>query len=76
MLMNFWDVSDEKISRIIDAKDYDAALKYCCLEHDEIIVGVCKPFVEDYPNIALGVLKDDNNLSEAIIKKYFSEFEI
>lgn len=68
-----WTTCDTKITDIISRQDYDAALKYCCLEHTEVIVGVGKPFVTDYATIALGVLKDDITLTAAIKAKYFAD---
>lgn len=71
-----WADCDAKITDIIMRQDYDAALKYCCLEHTEIIVGVGRPFVTDYVTIALGVLKDDATLAVAIKAKYFADFDL
>lgn len=71
-----WTVCDTKITDIITRQDYDAALKYCCLEHTEVIVGVGKPFVTDYATIALGVLKDDVTLASAIKAKYFADYDL
>ncbi len=70
-----WAVCNAKITEIITEQDYDAALKYCCLEHAEVIVGVGKPFVTDYATIALGVLKDDETLAAEIRAKYFADFD-
>ena len=69
-----WADCDSKITDIITQQNYDAALKYCCLEHTEVIIGVGKPFVTDYATIAMGVLKDDENLSRVIKQKYFGNF--
>jgi hypothetical protein len=69
-----WGTCDTKITGIIVQQDYDAALKYCCLEHTEVIGGITNKFVPDYANIALGVLKDDKELSEAIKEKHFADF--
>jgi energy-coupling factor transporter ATP-binding protein EcfA2 len=71
-----WAACDAKITEIVAQQDYDAALKCCCLEHNEVIVGVGKPFVNGYATIALGVLKDDTALAEAIKTKYFADFEL
>lgn len=71
-----WADCDAKITDIITHKNYDAALKYCCLEHTEVIIGVGKPFVTDYVTIALGVLKDDATLAAAIKTKYFADFDL
>lgn len=68
-----WNSCDTKITDIITQKDYEEALRYCCLEHTEIIVGVGRPFVTDYATIALGVLSEDEDLSTHIKNKYFSE---
>lgn len=70
---SLWNVCDAKISDIISRKDYDDALCYCCLEHNEVIVGVVNPFVKDYANLALGVLRKDKELASFIKTKYFSE---
>ena len=71
-----WGNCNAKITDIIERQDYDAALKYCCLEHTEVIVGVGKPFVTDYATIALGVLKDDVALASEIKTKYFADFNL
>jgi len=71
-----WNDCDTKITDIISRKDYEEALRYCCLEHTEVIVGVGKRFVTDYATIALGVLGADNELSEHIRNKYLSEITI
>ena len=68
-----WTACDAKITDIIARKDYEEALRYCCLEHTEIIVGVGKRFVNDYATIALGVLGENQELSSHIRTKYFSE---
>lgn len=70
-----WDDCDKKITEIINQKYYDEALRYCCLEHTEVLVGVGKRFVSDYSTIALGVLRENEALSACIRKKYFSEID-
>lgn len=35
-----WTECETKITDIINRKDYEEALRYCCLEHTEVIVGV------------------------------------
>ena len=71
-----WNDCDTKITDIISRKDYEEALRYCCLEHTEIIVGVGKRFVSEYATIALGVLGQDKELCEHIRTKYFSEINV
>ena len=68
-----WNNCDSKITDIIDRKDYEEALRYCCLEHTEVIVGVGKRFVTDYATIALGVLSEDKELVAEIRNKYFPD---
>lgn len=68
-----WNDSEEKVSTIIDRKDYDEALRYCCLGHTEVLVGICTRFVSNYSTIALGVLSNNEELSSEIKNKYFSE---
>lgn len=71
-----WTECEIKITDIINRKDYEEALRYCCLEHTEVLVGVGKRFVSDYATIALGVLSDDARLSASIKAKYFSEINL
>lgn len=71
-----WAECEAKITDIVNRKDYDDALRYCCLEHTEVIVGVGKRFVSDYATIALGVLGDDTQLAASIKAKYFSEINV
>lgn len=71
-----WTECETKITNIIDRKDYEEALRYCCLEHTEVLIGVGKRFVSDYATIALGVLSDDTQLSSSIKAKYFSEINM
>lgn len=68
-----WNDCDAEITDIITQKDYEKALRYCCLGHTEIIVGVAKRYVNDYAAIALGVLREDKELSAQIKTKYFSD---
>lgn len=68
-----WSNCETKISEIIAQRDYEEALRYCCLEHTEIIVGVANRFVMNYAVIALGVLREDEELAIYIKRKYFSE---
>lgn len=68
-----WNICDAKVSNIILRNDYEEALRYCCLEHNEVIVGVVKRFVNDYANIALGILSKDKEVASYIRTKYFSE---
>jgi len=71
-----WTKCEEKITNIISEKDYENALRYCCLEHNEVINGVVKRFVSDYATLALGVLSTDNQLSTDIRNKYFPEIDV
>lgn len=70
-----WAECDRKLTDIINCKDYEEGLRYCCLEHNEVLVGVGKPFVSDYATIALGVLSDSKELSTQIRSKYFPEIQ-
>lgn len=71
-----WQECEEKLTDILTQRDYEEALKYCCLEHTEIIGGVTNRFVENYSTIALGVLSDDKELSLYIRDKYFPEIDM
>ena len=68
-----WSECETKVTNIINRKDYDEGLRYCCLEHNEIILGVGKRFVNEYATVAVGVLGDDTQLADIIKAKYFSE---
>lgn len=68
-----WSECETKVTNIINHKDYDEGLRYCCLEHNEIILGVGKRFVNEYATVAVGVLGDDKRLADFIKAKYFSE---
>lgn len=68
-----WKNGEDKIADIIQKKDYEQALKYCCLEHKEIINGIGNKYIPDYHTIALGVLKEEASLAEIIRNKYFSD---
>ena len=73
-LDDIWDKCEERINNIILNKNYEEAIRYCCLEHKEIIGGVVNKFVkDDYEKIALGLLTEDEELSSVIRDKYFSE---
>ncbi len=70
-----WQECEDRVTQIIAENNYDNALRYCCLEHDEVLVGIGKRFVNDYATIALGVLRDDKSLQAHIRGKYFSEIQ-
>ncbi|MFI3170382.1 MAG: AAA family ATPase [Faecalibacterium sp.] len=69
---HLWASCDEKITTAIESRDYDAALRYCCLGHNEIIGGLANPIIPDYAKFALGLLKSDSTLASSIKAKYFS----
>lgn len=71
-----WQECETKLTDILTQMNYDEVLKYCCLGHTEIIVGVTARFVENYSTIALGVLREDKELSANIRSKYFAEIEV
>ena len=68
-----WKNGEDKIANILKDKDYEQALKYCCLEHKEMINGIGNKYIKDYSTIALGVLKEDASLAEIIRNKYFPD---
>lgn len=73
---NMWEQCENKINDILSKEDYDEAIRYCCLEHNEIIGGIVKKFVKEYTDIALGLLGEDEELSSDIRSKYFPEIVI
>lgn len=70
---NIWNTCDEQVNNIIDRKNYDEALKFCCLGHGEIINGIANKFVPRYSELALGLLGHNKNLADNIRNKYFPE---
>ncbi|MGF0000558.1 MULTISPECIES: AAA family ATPase [Desulfovibrio] len=70
---NIWNTCDEQVSNIIERKNYDEALKFCCLGHGEIINGIANRFVPRYSELALGLLGSNKNLANNIRNKYFPE---
>lgn len=70
---NIWNMCDEKVNSIIIARNYDEALKFCCLEHGEIINGIANKFVPRYSELALGLLGSNKSLADNIRNKYFLE---
>lgn len=68
-----WSDYEEKIDMILSQRNYDQALQYCCLEHGEVISGIGNRFIPDYPNIALGVVRNDDELKKHIKDKYLSD---
>lgn len=71
-----WESTGAILTGIILNRDYDLALQCCCLEHKEIINGLCNQFIRDYADIALGILKYDKDTLNAIKEKYFSSYEL
>lgn len=70
-----WDDCERKITRMINEKNYDEALRYCCLEHGEIVRALGNRLVDDYVNIALGLIRTDSTLSQSIRNKYFKDID-
>lgn len=70
---NIWNTYDKKLNNIIEHKNYDEALKFCCLGHGEIINGIANTFAPRYSEIALGLLGDNKSLADNIRNKYFPE---
>lgn len=71
-----WQENESKLTSIISNRNYDEALRICCLEHGEIISGLGNTVIPDYAAIALGVLRENEKLAVAIRKKYFPDISI
>lgn len=67
---NLWSSCSSKIDDILNSENYQEALKYCSLEHSEIIGGLTNKIVSGYAAIAVGVLKEPE-LRDKIKTKYF-----
>lgn len=73
-IKELWNIFESKLLKIINNKEYDNAIRYCCLEHNEVINGICNSFVRDYPKFAIGVLKQYSSLVNIIKEKYFGHY--
>ncbi len=71
-----WDECEKKIDEIVKSEDYDGALKYCCLEHGEVIGGICNKYVKDYSRVAIGRLQDDSELRNIITERYLPDLYV
>ena len=71
-----WEECEAYISCIIDEKKYEEALRYCCLEHGEILFGLGNKIIPDYSAIALGVLRENVQLANEIRQKYFGDIDL
>lgn len=69
---NLWSSCSSKIDDILNSENYQEALKYCSLEHSEIIGGLTNKIVSGYAAIAVGVLKEPE-LRDKIKTKYFDK---
>lgn len=70
-----WDDCERKITRMINEKNYDEALRYCCLEHGEVVGALGNRLVYDYKNMALGLIRTNRELSQSIRNKYFKHID-
>lgn len=68
-----WNNFEKELNQILECKEYDEALRYCCLQHNEILGGITNKYIKDYSKIALGLLGTDKDLSSQIKNKYFSD---
>ena len=70
-LNSIWEYCEDKINNILSDRDYNEAIRFCCLGHNEIIGELINPIEKNYVNIALGLLRENNELSTYIRSKYF-----
>lgn len=68
-----WNDFEKSFIQILEEEKYDEALRYCCLEHNEVLNGITNKYFKNYPEIALGLLSSDSELSQKIKDKYFSD---
>lgn len=71
-----WLDNESKVTSIINNRNYDEALKICCLAHGEVLSGLGNIIIPDYAAIALGVLRNNTQLAMKIRNKHFSEINI
>lgn len=72
---SIWSECEDLIEDVLNKKDYQAALKYCCLQHNEVLNGIANQYVHDYRKLALSVLGNDAEFAEGIKKKYFPSID-
>lgn len=65
-----WNRYEKLVDEMLIKKDYEMALRYCCLQHKEILNGIANSFVCDYARLALGVLEGDEELIDKVKMKY------
>ena len=70
-----WNNFEKIFTQILEDEKYDEALRYCCLEHNEVLVGITNKYFKEYPEIALGLLNTDSELSKQIREKYFFDID-
>ena len=75
-LNSIWEYCEDKINNILSDRDYNEAIRFCCLGHNEIIGELINPIEKNYVNIALGLLRENNELSTYIRSKYFPEITL
>lgn len=70
-----WNNFEKSFIQILEEEKYDEALRYCCLEHNEVLVGITNRYFKEYPEIALSLLRTDSELSKQIRNKYFFDID-
>lgn len=68
-----WEDCETRVKEIIDDKNYEYALRYCCLEHGEVNPTLCNKYMPNYIDVALDIMRNSSDLREAIRGKYFPE---
>lgn len=68
-----WENIESKINDILSNRDYESALRFCCLEHNEVLAGICNRYVPEYVSLAIGLLRNDKHLANTIRGKYFQD---
>lgn len=69
---SIWGECEGLIDDVLSKNDYQAALRYCCLQHNEVLNGIANRYIHNYRELALSVLGNDTEFAESIKKKYFS----
>lgn len=70
-----WNNFEKSFIQILEEEKYDEALRYCCLEHNEVLNGITNKYFKNYTEIALGLLSCDSELSKQIRNKYFFDID-
>lgn len=66
---------ENRLEDIINNQNYEKLLRICCLEHGEILKGVCNSILNNYEGIPLTSLKNNKEICKMIINLNFATLD-